>query len=346
MTYAPTWTQQNPAGLLVAGQHRTALADFAELADAINRRRRLVYQAGQDYTSQLAGGERIGTGPIATGSAPPFDAMRGAVTSELLNAATGVLGGSPPTPAAMDWLCPMPGANEGKRLVTGLAGAGEVSLFALLNGGGDWTDPTLTSGDSPIRAMHVNELRETVTLLSRGRWRLPVYLSAGLISNLPDTPWIGGAVGNTGSASLHTVGFAVPVTDDPAPRGLVNVTARSSSAIRLTVDVDCSVAVYRCHRAIDFTGDPPTWNRYDPSAPAQWALAGGTGAADATLVGTLALTAYTPGELTGSAVADAAQGVIDGAEPNWLIRRTDTGPETVGVSAELVVEFDLDSPPN
>jgi len=45
-------------------------------------------------------------------------------------------------------------------------------------------------------------------------------------------------------------------------------------------------------------------------------------------------------------MAEALQAMTDGAEQNFLIRRGDAGPQTVGVAGRLVVEFDLDNPPN
>jgi hypothetical protein len=58
------------------------------------------------------------------------------------------------------------------------------------------------------------------------------------------------------------------------------------------------------------------------------------------------LTADEPGALSGQALADAVQAMVDGAEQNFLLRRSDTGSETIAVEARLVVEFDLNGPPS
>ena len=45
-------------------------------------------------------------------------------------------------------------------------------------------------------------------------------------------------------------------------------------------------------------------------------------------------------------MAAGFQAIVDGAEQNFLIRRTDVEWLSVAVTARAVVEFDLDSPPN
>jgi len=114
----------------------------------------------------------------------------------------------------------------------------------------------------------------------------------------------------------------------------------------ITTDTDCTVEAYRCKRPIDFVTDPPTWNEYDPSASAGWATPGGTGAADAVLIGSVTLTANAPGSISNTALQSALQAMVDGAEQNFLLRRSDTGVETIAITASLTVEFDLNSPPN
>jgi hypothetical protein len=60
----------------------------------------------------------------------------------------------------------------------------------------------------------------------------------------------------------------------------------------------------------------------------------------------MSLSQGTPTRLSGAAVASALQDMVDGSQQNWLVRRTDTGPQTVNISGQLVVEFDLNTPPN
>ncbi len=347
MTYTAIWTNSNQQGRLDAGEHFVALSDGTELAAAINRRRLLTYQSEQDYSSHLYCGAPVKEASLDSAQAPPCDNFRDALVEGILSAPVGAMGGSPATPAAMDWLWPVAGDDENKIIVTGGPGQGEVNLFGKLNSGDDWTDADVVAAQSDVRAVHFNELRQAIEWLRRGRWRLPLYFSVGIFSVLPDTPWIGEAVANDGSNELRSVGFAVIRTEDTSPLGLVGVSARAAGRLEITVDADCTVEVYRCLREIDFESDPPTWNEYDPGASASWDAPGGTGAGDAVLIGSIDLTAGQVGTLTGGTVADAFDAMINGAEQNFLVRRADSGAETVEiVSAEAVVEFDLDSPPN
>jgi hypothetical protein len=343
MTYAPTWT--NGAGRLAAAEHFICLSDAAELAAAINRRRLLTYQLEQNFSSDVAAGKYVRAATLAAADAPPFDNLRYNLTANVLNAPTGTLGGWPATPQAMEWLWPIAGDDENKIIVASAPGAGEVSLFGKLNEAYGWTDSTLTAGETGVRDVHFNELRQVVEWLSRGRWTLPVYLSGGLFSILPDTPWLIEVVANNGSAEVRSVGFVV-LRIAPDGRGLTNVTIRPTSRLELTADVDCAIDIFRCQRAIDFVNDPPTWNSYAPSASGAWGSPGGLGSGDAASIGSIGLIADEPASLTGSGLAAAIQAMIDGAEQNFLFRRSDTGYETVTINATLVVEFDLASPPN
>ena len=346
MTYTATWTNANPSGRLEPGVHYVRDDDPGELADAINRRRRLVYLSEQDFSSQIDAGLNVRAATIATQTAPPFDNLRDNIVIDILSPAAEGLGGTPPTPGQMDWLWPVADSDEDKVLVATNPQAGEVALMAKLNQAGAWTDASLAGGQTAIRAAHFNEVRQAIEWITRGRWRMPVYISDGLFSLLPNTPWIGDSIANNGADELRGLGFVVARTSDSPALGLVDAAARSTTKLELTADTDCQVEVYRCLRDIDFAGDPATWNEYDPSASAAWATAGGTGAGDASYIGAMGLTADVTGELTNSALTSAVQAMIDGAKQNFLFRRSDTGSETIDISAELVVEFDLDSPPN
>ena len=346
MPYLATWTNGDAQGRVAPAVHRIRLSDAQELAEAINRRRLLTYQAAQDFSSHVAAGKRLREPTFDSAVAPPLDNFRAALAEKILSAPLGTLGGEPATPAAMDWLWPIADGDENKRIVAGEAGAGEVSLFDKLNATAGWTDADLLAAVSPVRAVHCNELRQAVEWLRRGRWVLPVYLATGLFSPLPDTPWIGELIANNGAQELRTLGMAILRTVDDPPRGLCGVMARESCSLAVTADADCQVEVYRCKRTVDFVTDRPTWNEYDPSASAAWASPGGAGADDAAWIGSVSLTAGVPGYLTGAALAEAVQAMVDGAEQNFLLRRADTGYETITLTAELTVEFDLDSPPN
>jgi len=289
MSYAPTWTNANAQGRVQPAEHWVCLSDAEELADAVNRRRRLVYLDDQSYSFD----EDVTTAPTTS--------FRQQMINAILTPAPGGLGGEPPTPSSMEWLWPVADGDENKIIVPSSPGEGEVSLFAKLNGTGTWTDASLAGG-AFVRAVHANELRQAVEWLRRGRWTLPIYFTAGIISVLPNTCWIGELVANNGTDELRTVGFALFRWGSSPVLGLTNVTARASSCLELTADEDCTLGVYRCKRSIDFEDDPPTWNDYAPNASLSWETPGGLGGADAESIGTVELTAEEPGTVSGVGV--------------------------------------------
>lgn len=330
MSYTPAWTNADAQGRVTQEQWIRDV-DVQELIDAVNRRRRLVYLSEQNYDVE----DWVSVSPLWQ--------LRGQITGAIHTPTTGGLGGTPPTPEGMDWLWPVADANENGVLQPGAGG--DVSLFEQLNGTSGWTDATLSAGGF-AKAVHVNELRQALQWTSRGRWVLPIYFTGGLFSLLPDTPWMGEAIANNGTDELRSVGYAVFRADGLPVRGLSGTTARTSSKIEITADTNCTVEIYRVQREIDFASDLPTWNEYDPSASGAWQSAGGLGANDAAYIGTLQLTADTPGTLTGAAVRQAFQDILDGAGPFFLLRRGDTGYPTIYISGKANVEFDLTTPPS
>jgi len=214
-----------------------------------------------------------------------------------------------------------------------------------MNGTIGWIDPCLDAA-MWIKDAHLNELRWSVEKLTRGRWKMPIYFSAGIFSAVPDANWIGETIANNGTDELRSIGFAIIRTDDSPARGLTSVTVRDTSKLCLTADTNCDVELYRCKRPIDYVADPPTWNEYDPSASLSWQVAGCGGANDRVFIGSLSLTAGVENCLTGSTVAVALQAMIDGAEQNFMLRRSDIGPETVSITMRVMIELDLDVPPN
>jgi hypothetical protein len=336
------YTQQNINGRLVPALHTVRAVDATEIADGINLRRRLTYQQPQDFSGVFAGGLSVRRGPISVAVAPPIDNLRRNIADCILGAPAGSLGGSPPTPAAMQWLWPAADADENAPLVSGIGGVapGSVGLVQRLNATADWTDPTLTPGLSPVRAVHINELRQSLEWLTRGRWELPIYWQAGLLSTLPDTTWFGGQIARDATGELRSVGFAMLRTSESQPRGLVGVTARAGSFIEVTASVACQIELRRVLRPLDFDANMPTWNEHDPAASLAWTSPGACGSGDSVAVGQLTLAPDTPAAFSGPAVAAALQAMIDGAEQSFLIRRLDSGPDAIDVAARVVVEWD------
>lgn len=348
MAYEPEWSYGDANGRLTAGADTVHLADAQEIASAIGRRQLLTYQLAHDYSSHLYAGASLRQSTLDFAAPPPFQDFRDALTLGVLAAPTGTMGGQPPTPSSMEWLWPADDGDEGKVLVPGLAPPepGEVGLLDKINGTDAWTDGNLLAGATGVRAVHFNELRQAVEWIRRGRWKMPIYWISGLMSLAPDLPYAGGAVVNTGTDELRSVGYAVFRGSGSPARGLADVTVRSTSYVEVTADVDCTVELYHCLRAMDFQNWPATWNEYNPGTSSAWATPGGTGEGDSVLLGSVALTASTPGQITGTALVSGLQNIIDGAEQNFLIRRTDTDWSSAAVDARVVIEFDLNWPPN
>lgn len=335
-----TWTN-GTAGRLVGGTHWIRGIDVIELAEAVNRRRRLVYLSADDFSGAAGVGLPVTAELIANSLAGTFTSFRHNISARLVPGTT---------PDAKEWLWPVADGDGGKKIVNGSQGVeeDEVSLFEKLNGTTTWTDWSI-GGSVRVRAVHLNELRWCMEHLTRGRWKRSVQARAGITSLVPGSPWLQRAIYNDGTDELHYLGSSTlrVETDAPPQRGLVDVTVRTSSQMVITASADCTVGVHRCCRAVDYTSDPttyPNWTSYAPGA--SWASPGGLGAGDAVTIGSVACTADVPATLSGASLATALQAMIDGAPQNFLLRRADEGFETIDVSAEVLITFDLAVPPN
>ncbi len=344
MSYDPQWTNGNAQGLLEGCVHRVRAADAQELADALSRRLLLVYQGADNFADQIAADQYVLAQTLGRGDLTR--SIRDYVRRTVIEPEPYGLGGIPPSPQSMQWLWPVEGPDENKVIVVGQPEEGQVCLFEKLNGTADWTNATPSQGLATIRAVHFNELRQAMAWLYRGRWTLPLYGTTGLFSMVPDTPWYGGAVANDGTDELRCLGFATIRTAEQPPRGLTGVTVLTSSRLEITADSNCTIGMWRCLRPIDFENDPPTWNQHHPLAGLNWQVPGASGGQDAVSVDQVALVADQPGYITGGGLAGTLQSMIDGGEPNFLLRRMDTSWQTVSFEARLVIEFELDSPPN
>ena len=116
--------------------------------------------------------------------------------------------------------------------------------------------------------------------------------------------------------------------------------------MEITADTDCTIEVYHCLRPINFFDNRPTWNEYDPDSSTSWSSPGGLGTGDSVYAGSVELIADTPGSFSSTGLTDALQEMVDGAERTFLLRRSDTGGFGVGTTANVTIEFDLDTPPN
>jgi hypothetical protein len=336
MSYQINWTQGGANGRLIGGYHRVRDDDLLDIAREINLRKALAYIGPQQIISQVAPDLPVGLATLQAQVYPPFDNLRSAVLG-LLSMPTGMAGGLPPTPAAVEWLWPESDADYGKVIVAGEPPAGQVSLLAKLNTPAGWTDGNLAG--RYIRAVHVNELRWCLEKIRLGRWRLPMYSITGIISLMSDTGWLGGLIAKSDYGEVRAMGHAgIRVGND----GLVNVTVGPSS-LQVVTDHACTVGLYQLLRDIDFADDVPTWTKWDPSAGQYWSAPGGTGAGDAISLGEVAVIANQAGTISGASLTTALQAMVDGQVANFIFTRQDTGYEPIAFSAEVVVEFELNS---
>jgi hypothetical protein len=337
MSYNPTWAN-GTAGRLTGGVDRIRLSDPDEIADAINRRRQLEYLSAQDFSSAIYSGARVRE-PLYDSALSPFNNFRSALAggSALLHPSVGGLGGVPPTPSYMRWLWPVADADENKPITGTSPPTGEVGLLLKINGTNFWTDANLQAGITHVRAVHINELRQAIEYLRRGRWKMPIYWMAGLYDQVPDQNWTAEQVANSGYAELRGAGYACVRSDDDS-LGLTNATARASSYIEITADYDCTVEVYQSSTEIDWANNLPCWNT-------PWGAPGGIDG-NATSLGSVSLTAGVPGQITGSAVAAGLQKILDGDPATFIIRQTSVSYYTATISSSLCIDFDLKSPPN
>ena len=350
MSYLPSWTGADPVALLPAIDS-VRMTHLREVQQAIARRQRLTFWPAGAYDLSNTPPRDIALAPLAQ-DPPGGRSLRGAVAA-LMQPAAGGVAGDPPTPVAMQWLWPVAGPDEGKILLPVAADSErEVGLFQKLSGIADWTDAQVAAGQCGIRAVHVNELRRSVELLRRGRWRLPLYLSAGMLSSIPDAAWFGGRIANTGAQELRTLGFAqVAIGQGAAMLGLRDVHVRQGTGIDLLAQENCTVEVYRCLRGVSFSDNPPTWNQFDPAGDGDWSAPGGAGVADAVLLGSIDLPVGQVTTFSSPALAQAVAAMIptgdeQPAPANFMLRRADVSAGAVEVAADLVVEFDLAGPPN
>ena len=347
MAYSPNWTNGNELGRLVSSEDTVCLSDAQELVTAINRRRLLTFQTEKDYSSSIISGAYVKDVTMDTWPSPPYQSLRNAIEADVLHPPIKIMGGTPPSPTNMQWLWPVSDGDEDKIIIGGSVSpdAEEVSLRDKLNGTNQWTDPVVAQ-PTAIRAVHWNELRQAIEWIRRGRMELPLYSSVGLFSPAPDTPWTGGGIANNGTDELRAVCDILSRLDTAEPRGLTGVTVLSSSFLEITAEDDCTANVYHCLRAIDFVDDEPTWNQYAPIAGRSWGTPGGLGGGDATLIGSISLQAGQPNTLSSGGLTSALQNIVNGAEQNFIVTRTDTGNFGIAIEGRTVIDFDLHTPPN
>ncbi|MCL2700648.1 MAG: hypothetical protein FWE88_03015 [Phycisphaerae bacterium] len=365
--YTPQWANANSAGLVDSSRY-IRRCDLDELAAAINRRRLLVIQNPYEYGPLLDARPYVSQYAIDDSSEMSAQdhyamAMRHAVINRILYAQPGrdTLH-QPASPKSITWLWPLADADENKAITTWLASPSStaVGLFNRLNGSATWTQPTLhANGVDYAKAVHVNELRQALEWLRRGRWELPIYWNLGMLSEVPDTGWFGDSIANTGSGELRSLGLlravllASEIGGGMAPNvyGLHGVRVLSAS-ISIAVNTACVVELRQVLRPISLVrtaGDLPTWNHYRGTSKLAWAQPGGMGAGDSVAIGGGATSASpgSPAVFSGGDLLPVLQAMFDQeAGQFFLLRRVDVANTMVDITGTtLTVDFELTSPP-
>jgi hypothetical protein len=176
-------------------------------------------------------------------------------------------------------------------------------------------------------------------------YRLALAFPVGMFSILPNTPWIGQSIANSGADELRAVGLIAPGQVERPVGGAAWGGGKARARLELIADADCRVEVFRCLRPLDLVRNPPTWREHDPGARAPWDEPGGTGPGDAEAIGQADLRAGAIARLAGAALGPVLDAIRDGRQVHFLIRRGDTGTRTVAVAAELVIEPPAEDPP-
>jgi len=360
--YDPNWSNANASGRVDATNFIRRV-DLDEIAAAINRRLLLVLQSPFHYAPLLDARPYVSQyviDDVRVGGHPPdyLNNFREAIDFDVLLAMPGGdIAYYPNNPIAMDWLWPLADGDENKTIVqwTGSPSATEVGLFNRLNGVYGWTDPTIDAGyvTQHARAVHLNELRQALEWLRRGRWVLPCYGWWGLVNTMPDQAWFAWQVGNNGSDDIRTMfGPRLHIdSGDGLLRGLHGVKPISAS-MTMTFSQSCTLEFRQILRPIlhGYAGQS-SWDFYNNATKSPWAAGGATGPGDSQVfVNSISATANVP--LTIDITNTTGwltmwQSMLDGdTPPYFLARRLDTGATMVNISnVTITLDFELNSPP-
>ena len=164
---------------------------------------------------------------------------------------------------------------------------------------------------------------------------VPIEFTAGLFSMFPDNPWIFHCVANNSRGELRSVG-EIAIPEEAFASG-------NSCHLCFTADVDCTLEIFLLLRDPEPSHNTPTWNSISPNY--KWDTPGGISETDGQFIGTVQITTGQVGEITMGKISqpiEIACGEKLNHLPHWglLIRRGDTGPETVNITGELKIEKD------
>ena len=163
---------------------------------------------------------------------------------------------------------------------------------------------------------------------------IPIEFMSGLFSMFPDTPWISHCVGNNSRGELRSVG-TIAIPQEAFSPG-------SSCSLHFTADVDCTLEIFQLSHNLEASQNTPTWNSI--STDCKWPVPGGISKTNARSIGIVQIKVGQVEKLTGKKLSDHFTGCANDGKPNcpprWglLIRRSDTGAQTVNIAGELKIE--------
>jgi len=337
MTYTHNWTHQDGSGHVLAGD-RVYAVDATEVRDVGDRRLRIMFNPSGKWP--IASTAAVGATIDDQNPTKVRDGIAAAVPSTLSYFQGESTWWQLYTLRA--WLYPVAGADENKYIRLGTPGAGEVNFYAKLNGGSGWTG-SVGVGQA-VKAVHVNEPRDAAALLSRGRFVLRVGDGGeALCSNgaLPGGLWYPPAVAReSGGREMHSwFGGQVWMWKPDGAGGWFgtrgqSVTVLASSKIRMKpLGTNLKIKLYHCSGHLTPGGF--TW------AEGQ--------AATGDLIGDFDLTNNVWTEHSDATFIALLQSMADGAEPSFKVAPNETtgwGDDPTHITVEVIMDFELASPPN
>ena len=316
------WSNQNQDGLLEAGKHFIKQSDFLEIRNYINKLRNLCQQ--NDITSSFEN-------YVTKDKIPSFQSY----IDNLVSFPESYGAPYQTAPFRADWICTKSGAHNNK-LVKLSDSVTSVELHKLFSDTGNWSEYNFTK--KRIRAQHMNELRQALSLLTRGCWQHYVGFYSAMSSRDPDTTISGGNIKLADGAKQKAIGASFLINGSKL--GLHNVTIRPESSIVLQADNNVNVKLYHCNTSEELLNDYPTWNKLAPAKNISWNSPGASSSSDASLIETCTLQAGVPKTISNSTVQNILQKIVNGGS-RYFILSPESQCNSTAVSAVVNAIFDI-----
>jgi len=163
---------------------------------------------------------------------------------------------------------------------------------------------------------------------------IPIEFTGGLFSMFPDTPWISHCVANNPRGELRSVG-TVALPQEAFLHG-------NSYSLHFSADADCTLEIFQLLHDFETSHHTPTWNSI--SADHKWRVPGAISETDTRLIGTVQIKVGEIGKIAWEKLSASFAGGLNDGKRNCpqhrglLIRRRDSGMQTVNISGGLKIE--------